>query len=223
MAYIPVVVDFTSSPLPESGDDFVIAKNIGFQAQSVAVDNYTAYWIYFPGADAYAPPFWGGIILSLGHTSDYAYAKLLSPFTGSAQAPTDPSYQLHTVWSDQVVPFNAGQQIAGTGGVGPPPFIVNITPDDFKLEFLSTIIIITNVAQPIPTAALTDRTSLLLQAPFDNTDIVYVGGMGVTADETATGGIQIGPGQSCPVETDGAIIYAIAAVPSQKLIVCEGK
>ena len=50
---------------------------------------------------------------------------------------------------------------------------------------------------------------------------MYIGGSAVTADETATGGIQLAAGATLTIGAGSAIVYAIGAA-GQKLIVLEG-
>lgn len=200
----------------------IVTQNVGFQAKAVAVNNYSAFYVYIKDADSYIPPFWGGTVLVLFHTTDYAYAELASPF-GDPQVPSDPSYFIEFTWTDIPSPFVPGGSIAGTSLVIPPFNVV----DDFQQLFLSTIVDLTGgFPKPLPATPMTGRTSLMLQAPYSNTHIVYVGGHTVTADQTPSGGVQIYPGQSMPIEAGAnAVIYGVqdALALPQYIIVLEGK
>lgn len=215
----PISIDF-SSGLPNAvANDLIISENVGFVPLAVAIDNYTAYWIYFPDADAFVPPFWGGVVLGLNHANS-ARAQLLSPLA-NPQAPVDPSYRLHTVWSDTPSPFSGGSALAG----GPSTPSITVI-DDFTFVFLSTIVNLTGVPQPLPAISMPNRTSLMLQAPYSNNALVYIGGINVTPDQTATGGVQIYPGQSIPIEAGAtAIVYGVQdpLQPVQQIIVMEGR
>ncbi len=198
----------------------IIATNVGFQAHAVAIDNYSAYYLYIKDALSFIPPFWGGAVRILFHTTDQAYAELESPF-GDPQTPGDPSYFVDFTWTDAAAPFNAGGSIAGvTNNV-----LLNVL-DDFRLEFLSTIVTLTSFPLPLPATPMPGRTSLMLQAPYSNSGIIYVGGSNVTADQAPTGGVQIYPGQSMPIEAGfGAVPYGIQdpLIGPQQIIVLEGK
>jgi len=100
--------------------------NIGFNARTVLVDNYTAYWLYFPDADAYVPPFYGGVVLSLIHTTDFGRFSIQSPFV-NPQVPVATSYFVHTVWTDGVLSPSPGVLIEAPGG-GPPATDVTDRP-----------------------------------------------------------------------------------------------
>jgi hypothetical protein len=215
--YIFQQVDFTAGP-PTSG--FVVNQDIGFQARAVAIDNYTAYYIFLRDAQAFIAPYWVGAIRVLLHTTTRAYAELLSPFTTEPQVPTDPSFFARFIWTDATdAPFTPGQSIYG--GSGTPPIVV--IGGGFVTEFLSTVVTVGVAAVVLPATPLANRKSMLVQAAQDNTAVIYIGGSTVTADQAATGGIQLNPGQSMPIDTTAtAIPYAISTAAAQKLIVLEG-
>lgn len=101
----------------------ILDQNVGFQARSVLVDNYTAYWLYIRTADSFIPPYWIGAILQLTHQTDWVYIELKTPFGVDqiANPPTGPSYLVRSIWSDeQNVVAGSGLPGAGnlvTGGV----------------------------------------------------------------------------------------------------------
>lgn len=198
----------------------IVSQNVGFQAKAVAVDNYSAYYIYLKDADSYIPPFWGGAVRVLYHTTDFAYAELSSPF-GDPQLPSDPSFFCEFTWTDADSPFTPGGSIAGTSAVIPPLFVLDV----FQVAFETTVVPLTaGIAIPIPATPFAARTSLMLQAPASNTSVIYLGGPAVTANEAITGGVQLFPGQSLPIEAAfGAVPWVVSPINGQHVIVLEGK
>jgi hypothetical protein len=64
--------------------------------------------------------------------------------------------------------------------------------------------------------------AVLFTADPDNTDVIYLGGSTVTADESATGGFQLAAGQSVPYSFAGRErVYGITT-STQKLVVLVG-
>ena len=222
-------------------DGAIFTKDVGFQAHAVEIDNYTPYYLYLKDADAYIAPFWVGAIRVLSHTTDYAYVEVASPF-GPQGIPIGTSYMIHLIWVDsKEVQSSPGTSLGGigvSGGPVPPvnvnvtggPVTVNVTGASFDQDFLTTILDVpVSPAAPIiiPTGILTLRKALMLQSSVLNDRLIYVGGPTVTADEASTGGAQLGPGQSFPIDTSIAIPYIISAGLrasglNQKCIVIEG-
>lgn len=96
--------------------NIAIAKGVGFQPQSVLIDNYTAYWLYIPDANSYIAPFYTGTVKPLRHSTDYVQIQYKSPFTVT-QNPTDVSYFVYAVWTDAVVaPAPGVASSVSTGG-----------------------------------------------------------------------------------------------------------
>jgi hypothetical protein len=194
-------------------DGAIFTQDVGFQARAVGIDNYTPYYLYLKDADAYIAPFWVGAIRALTHTTDWAYVTVSSPF-GPQGVPPGISSFIHLTWTDSPeVQQSPGSSIAGTGGGG-PPVIVNVIDGSFDQDFLTTVIDVPVApASPIiiPTSILTSRKALMLQSSLLNDRLIFVGGPTVTADETSTGGAQLGPGQSFPIDTSVAVPYIISA------------
>ncbi len=207
-------------------DGALFSQDIGFKASAVGVDNYTPYYLYFKDSGSYIAPYWIGAIRSLIHTTDYAYCSVASPF-GAQGIPIGVSSFINLVWtdSDQV------QQTPGTyiGGTGSPVPAMTVIGTPFDKQFLTTVINVpVSPASPllIPSAILTLRRGLMLQSSLLNDQLIYVGGSTVTANEASTGGAQLGPGQSFPIDTSLAIPYVITTALrtsglSQKIIVIE--
>lgn len=86
---------------------------------------------------------------------------------------------------------------------------------------LTTVVTVGSVPTPLPAGALTGRRSLTVQAAPDNTGVVFIGGAGVTADETATGGLQLTAGGVFSDALGAAVLYGIVAAGTAKLIVYE--
>lgn len=202
------------------------SQDVGFQPKSVGVDNYTPYYLYFKDSDSYIAPYWVGAIRSLIHTTDYGYCQVKSPFGAQGVPPGTNSF-IHLIWTDVEVPSTPGTSIAGAGGSAVPPSTVTVEP--FDLEFKTTVIDVpVSPAAPaqVPTSALTLRRGMMLQSSPLNDQIIYLGGPTVTADEAVTGGAQLWPGQSIPIDTSLAIPYVLcianrASTLAQKLIVIE--
>ena len=66
---------------------------------------------------------------------------------------------------------------------------------------------------PVPATPLAGRTSVLVQNVGATT--IYIGSSTVTAGTTATGGIQLLPGQSVPISAGpGAPVFAVSSAAS---------
>ncbi len=101
---------------------------------------------------------------------------------------------------------------------------VTVAGDGFDTNFIATIVTVGVAAVPCPAVALVSRKGILVQAAPDNSNVIYLGGSTVTADETATGGIQLAAGQALPIDAFAtAVLYAISSAAAQKLIVIEGR
>ncbi len=95
-----------------------VSKSLGFDPHGVLVDNITAYWLYFPQADQYCPPFTQGWSAPLYlNTSGYGYMQLQTPFGQSNQTnvPANVSQFVNLTWTDQSVGSSAGQSSGDTG------------------------------------------------------------------------------------------------------------
>lgn len=57
-----------------------VARNIGFRATGLVVNNFTGYWLYVDKAYSYIPPNWVGIVLPLIHSTDYLNIVVQSPY-----------------------------------------------------------------------------------------------------------------------------------------------
>ena len=200
-----------------------VRKNIGFQAQSVVIDNYTTWWLYLKEPDIHIPPYWIGVVRNLAHQTDWAYAEWHSPFTDIQQPAGIESYFAHFIWTDEILVPAGGSLLQGftftPGGVIAPGSFVNL-PDT------SVLVVPVSPAAPIalPAIPLTGRRALMLQASELNTDYIYIGGPNVTTNRTAggKGGISLAPQQTYPIDSNGAISYAIAKIAGQVVIVQEG-
>lgn len=207
------------TPVVPSG--IAVSKNIGFQAHSVIIDNFTTYWLYLKDADVYVPPYWIGVIRNLLHATDYAIAEWKSPFTTTQTPAGIESFFAHFVWVSDVLPPAGGSLLDGftfnDSGVLIGSSFVNL-PDTSVLAVptLSPIV--------IPTTPLANRRALMIQAAESNTDYIYVGGPNVSTSRVAGsfGGVSLAPQQTYPVDTNGAPLYVIANIAGQIVIVQEG-
>jgi hypothetical protein len=197
-------------------------KNIGFQAQSVFIDNYTTWWLYLKDADIYIPPYWIGVVRNLHHATDWAYAEWRSPFLDLQQPAGISSFFAHFVWTNEILIPAGGNLLQGfsfsTGGVITGQSFVNL-PDTSVIQ-----VPIVAPAVALPAIPLVRRRAIMIQAAETNTDYVYIGGPNVTTSRNpaALGGISLAPQQVYPIDTNGAISYAIATVAGQIVIVQEG-
>lgn len=118
---------------------------------------------------------------------------------------------------------------ASATGSGSNVIVTNFADLTFHEKFKTTVIDVpVTPAAPliIPSSILVDRLALMLQSSFLNDQLIYVGGSTVTADETSTGGAQMQPGATFPIDTSKAIPYVItskdrATALHQKIIVIE--
>lgn len=99
-----------------------IQTSLGFNPRGVIVDNITSYWLYFPQADQYCPPFTTGwtapFILQM---AGYAYMEIKTPFgqTNQINVPTGISQFVNLVWTDNEVAFNPGLPSSSGSGIDP--------------------------------------------------------------------------------------------------------
>lgn len=187
-------------------DGVSFSQQVGFQAKAVGIDNYTPYYIYLKDADSWIAPYWAGAIRVLIHTTDWAYVSVSSPF-GAQGVPAGVSSFIHLVWTD-----NPNVQQTPGASIGGSSAAVGVFGEPFNKELLTTILdvpVTGNPALMIPASILAFRRGLMLQSAILNDQIIYVGGSLVTADESATGGAQMTPGSSFPIDSSLAIPYVI--------------
>jgi hypothetical protein len=141
MARWTAVVAPPADPIPTIAVAF--DQDVGFQTQSIAVDNLTGYWLYLPGADSFIPPWWVGVVRNPVHQSDYVYVQWKSPFGGIQTVGTDPNTGLpnfagvgiYLMFTDYYVPYSSGSFAGGSSSsanaaVAPPPVNVNVSQGD---------------------------------------------------------------------------------------------
>ena len=88
-----------------------ISTSLGFNPRGVIVDNITSYWLYFPQADQYCPPFTIGWTAPFTQQmAGYAYMEIKTPFgqTNQINTPAGVSQFVNLVWTDNDVAFNPG-------------------------------------------------------------------------------------------------------------------
>jgi hypothetical protein len=82
------------------------------------VDNVTPYWLYFPQADQYCPPFTNGwsapLILNI---AGYGYMEIKTPFGQTVQTDVTAGIAqfVNLTWTDSLISFSPGE---GSGSVG---------------------------------------------------------------------------------------------------------
>jgi len=92
----------------------------------------------------------------------------------------------------------------------------------FKYSIGTTVVTVANTATALPTTAKVGRKYIEVQNI--GTAIVYIGDATVSADETATGGIQLTPRAVWREPYDHTVtIYGIVATGTCKVVVGEGK
>lgn len=114
-------------------------KNIGFQATAVYIYNYTAYWIYLPGAEVYIPPFWADACRFLTHTTDYTYVEIKTP-ANIEQNPTVSSYVLRLTWTSEPAIYSEGSNLNPTPPVGADPIVPPLLIPTYRTK-LKTVMI----------------------------------------------------------------------------------
>lgn len=89
------------------------------------------------------------------------------------------------------------------------------------MSVLSTVVTVGVTASALPSSPLSARQQFMLRADSANTDVIYVGGSGVTSDAASTGGLTLAAGQVMTLEVGTALVYAISPSADQILSVLE--
>ena len=123
------------------------------------------------------------------------------------------------------VPISLGQKTMAASSavvIASDQSAIPVTPGGLAGSIKQTVTAVGATAVPVPTTALTNRSSILVQAPADNTLNIYLGASTVTADEAATGGIKLLPGQSIPLNlAAGVVLYARSTSTGQHVVTLE--
>ena len=90
-----------------------ISENIGFQAQSVVVDNFTPYWLYIPSSLGYIPPWTTDVVRGLIHATDFVKVEWRSPF-GDTQVIQSTAKFVSFLFTDAIIPSASGTLAYGT-------------------------------------------------------------------------------------------------------------
>lgn len=118
-------------PVQNNTDAF--NKDIGFDTLSIAIDNFTGYWLYVEGAaNPYIPPFFVGVIRNVLHANTHPKITWASPF-GSSQSPVQIGSFFNATFTNYILPYAPGS-LAGLptnppGTPGPPPIYVTFDPN----------------------------------------------------------------------------------------------
>jgi hypothetical protein len=111
--------------------------------------------------------------------------------------------------------------VAPALSTNPPPSVPAPTPAGFSGPTRVSVVSISGTAAELPAVPLANRKAVVLQNPTDGSEIVYVGGAGVTADETATGGYQLSAGDSLGMDAGSTALYGIGAGGGGVVVVLE--
>lgn len=85
----------------------------------------------------------------------------------------------------------------------------------------ATVVTVGTSAVALPSSALSNRRTITVQSDVTNSAYIYLGGSGVTADATSTGGLVLTAGQSISLDIGSATLYARSTVASQSVRVFE--
>lgn len=131
------------------------------------------------------------------------------------------SYPATILYVETAVPslVSSPQSFAGAGGGGAT---INVETIGLAGTINAQVVTVGVVAVGVPAAPLANRRTMLVQSVPTNAATIYLGGAGVTADTTASGGPQLAPGASMALEIGSAALYAIAGAVGQKLAIIEG-
>lgn len=105
-----------------------ISRALGFNPQGVLVDNISPYWLYFPQADAYCPPFTAGWSAPFKlNKAGYGYMQVQTPFGRTVQTDVNTltGQYVEVTWTDDETTFNPGQP--SNNGITVDPGIINET------------------------------------------------------------------------------------------------
>jgi len=91
----------------------VLNSTLGFEAQSVRVDNYSGHWIYLTSAGVYVPPFVYGTIILLNPAVITAQWSLSAPL-GHTDGATPVESQVVTIWYEAPQPATVGFSVPST-------------------------------------------------------------------------------------------------------------
>lgn len=95
-----------------------ISQSLGFNPRGVIVTNVTPYWLYFPQADQYCPPFVAGWSAPfIQNMAGYGYMQIKTPFGQTVQTniPAGVAQFVDLVWTDDEVAFSPGQSAGSSG------------------------------------------------------------------------------------------------------------
>ena len=97
-----------------------ISENIGFQAQSIVVDNFTPYWLYIPSSLGYIPPWTTDVVRGLIHATDFVKVEWRSPLSDTQVLQSTAKF-VSFLFTDAIIPASSG-----TIAYGIPQLVNNI-------------------------------------------------------------------------------------------------
>lgn len=124
-----------------------ISENIGFQAQSIVVDNFTPYWLYIPSSLGYIPPWTTDVVRGLIHATDFVKVEWRSPF-GDTQVVQSTAKFVSFLFTDAIIPSAPGTLAYGTAQLTTTslPILYNVVNNS---TFLGNINAFYNLATPM--------------------------------------------------------------------------
>lgn len=150
-----------------------------------------------------------------------AGATLVLPLDGIDELEvTATSYPATILYVNTAVPMTLStpQSFAGSAGGGTT---VNVGIVGYSGFVRTGVVTVGVTPTPLPAIMLPNRRNLSVQAPATNTATIYLGGGAVTADQAATGGLQLPAGATFGDSLGGAVLYGIVAAGTQPIIVYE--
>jgi len=91
---------------------------LGFNPSGVIVTNVTPYWLYFPQAEQYCPPFTSGWSAPLiRDRAGYGYMEIKTPFGQTVQTnvQTGTAQFVELTWTDSPTGFSPGESSGASG------------------------------------------------------------------------------------------------------------
>lgn len=187
-------------------DQNLLSWEPGFSINGIAIDNNTGNWLRISAGnmagDFFVPPFCYGWQQKVVGARSLTMRVWPGPATLPSVAGEGDAVKVFATAETLRTSIGYTSQIATA--------VINNLESSFDTEVLTTVVAVSNTPVLLPAVALAGRSAVLLQSAPDNTFTIFVGGATVTADEASTGGIQMLPGMSLPIDADAnALIYGV--------------
>lgn len=108
-----------------------VSKSLGFNPRGVVVQNYTPYWLYFPQADQFCPPWTDGWTAPLILNSNgYGYMQIQTPIGRTVQTNVTPNIAqfVNLQWTDSDVSYSEGTPGDSGSSVDPSDTTSGVSP-----------------------------------------------------------------------------------------------